>query len=72
MEQSRSSQPASFYCNRCDKWVDGIEDPENQPKSGAVKQVLCDECGSAILYRPASFWRLLRRRALEILSSGRK
>ena len=68
MEPSNANQPTSFYCNRCDKWVDGIEDPENQPKSGGMKKVMCEECGSAILYRPASLWKRLRRRAAEIFS----
>jgi len=31
---------ASFYCNRCDKWVDGIEDEENSPAIAGMKQVL--------------------------------
>jgi len=55
METLTSKKEASFYCNRCDKWVDGIEDEENSSESGGIKQVLCDECGGAIRYRPPGF-----------------
>jgi len=47
MEMLTSKIEASFYCNRCDKWVDGIEDEENSPAIAGMKQVLCDECGGA-------------------------
>jgi DNA-directed RNA polymerase subunit RPC12/RpoP len=63
MEMLTSKVEPSFYCNRCDKWVDGIEDEENSPGIAGMKQVLCDDCGSAILYRPPTIWRRLQRRA---------
>jgi hypothetical protein len=65
-----SEKEASFYCNRCDKWVDGIEDKENASESWGIKQVLCDECGGAIRYRPPSFWKTLRRRTSQFLGNA--
>ncbi len=65
-----SEKEASFYCNRCDKWVDGIEDKENSSESWGIKQVLCDECGGAIRYRPRSFWKKLRRRTSQFLGNA--
>ena len=61
METLTSNTEASFYCIHCDTWVDGIKDHENRLAGTGFKQVLCDECGSAILYRPPSFWRTLQR-----------
>jgi hypothetical protein len=68
MELQTANEQASFYCNRCDKWVDGIDDPANQQQTAGFKQVLCDECGSAIPYRLPSFWKRLQRRASELLT----
>jgi len=66
--QTTKSQP-SFYCNRCDKWVDGIEDTQNSPDPKAIIQVLCDECGGAIRYRVPSLWKRLQRRASQFFGS---
>jgi hypothetical protein len=63
MEILTSEKQPSFYCNRCDKWVDGIEDKENAPAIGGFKQVLCDECGGAIRYRLPSYWEKLSQEA---------
>ena len=62
MELLALKEKPSYYCNRCDKWVDGIEDSENAPAVRGIKQALCDECGSAIRYRLPNFWNRLRRR----------
>lgn len=67
MEMLTSKVEPSFYCNRCDKWVDGIEDEENSPGIAGMKQVLCDDCGSAILYRAPTLWRKLQRKASDSL-----
>jgi DNA-directed RNA polymerase subunit RPC12/RpoP len=69
VETLTSKTEASFYCNRCDRWVDGIEDNESRPAAG-IRQVLCDECGSAILYRPPSLWRKLQRTASQFLGNA--
>ena len=70
MEMLTSKIEASFYCNRCDKWVDGIEDKQNSPDPREIIQVLCDECGSAILYRPPTLWKKLQRRASRIFGNA--
>jgi transcription elongation factor Elf1 len=67
--QSAKLQP-SFYCNRCDKWVDGIEDKQNSPDPREIIQVLCDECGGAIRYRVPSLWKKLQRRASRFFGSA--
>jgi hypothetical protein len=70
MEVLTSKAEASFYCNRCDKWVDGIEDTQNQPAVVGFKHVLCDECGNAIRYSLPSFWRKLQRTASQFLGNA--
>ena len=62
MELESAKVQPSFYCNRCDKWVDGIDDTQNSPDPKGIIQVLCDECGSAIRYRLPSLWSRLQRR----------
>src|SRR6266513_2768405 len=47
--------------------LDGIEDKENSSESWGIKQVLCDECGGAIRYRPPSFWKKLRAEGVPTL-----
>lgn len=68
MELLSSNEQTSFYCNRCDKWVDGIDDPANTPPVAGIRQVLCDECGNAIRYRLPSFWKRLQRRASQFFA----
>ena len=70
METLTSKTEASYYCNRCDKWVDGIEDKENQPAVAGFKQVLCDECGGAIRYRVPNFWQKLQRAVSQFLGNS--
>jgi hypothetical protein len=70
MDSLTAKEQPSFYCNRCDKWVDGIEDKQNSPDPTGIIQVLCDECGSAIRYRPPSFWKKLRRRVSKVFGSA--
>jgi hypothetical protein len=70
MELLTSKEQASFYCNRCDKWVDGLEDNQNPPEIAGIKQVLCDECGAAIRYRPPTFWNKLQRRASQFFGNA--
>jgi len=63
-------EPTTFYCIRCDKWVEGIEDEENSPKNVGIKQVLCSECGGAILYRVPTFWKKLRWKASQFFGTA--
>ena len=57
----------SYYCNHCDKWVDGVLDTRNRPVTGDIQEVFCDECGSTLRYRPPSFFRDLYQKALRWL-----
>lgn len=68
MQMLNSDNRPSFYCNRCDTWVDGIEDPASQSPKAGIKQVLCDECGAPIIYRLPSFWTKLQRHASQLVS----
>jgi hypothetical protein len=61
----------SFYCNHCDKWVDGIPDASKPAVSG-FKQVLCDDCRNPIYYRAPRFWRKLQRLAYRYFRSSRR
>jgi RNase P subunit RPR2 len=70
MELQTAKEQPSFYCNRCDKWVDGIEDKQNSPNPRGIIQVLCDECGGAIRYRVPGFWKKLRRRVSQVFGSA--
>ena len=70
METLTSKQRASFYCNRCDKRVDGIEDKDNSSDIAGMKQVLCDECGGAILYKLPGFWKKLQRRMSQYFANS--
>jgi hypothetical protein len=70
MESQTAKEQLSFYCNRCDKWVDGIEDTQNSPDPKRIIQVLCDECGSAIRYRVPSPWKKLQHRVSQFLESA--
>jgi hypothetical protein len=69
MESLSAKEQPSFYCIRCDKWVDGIEDKQNSPDPRGIIQVLCDECGGAIRYRPPTLWKKLQRRASQFFGS---
>ena len=70
MEMLTSKAEASFYCNRCDKWVDGIEEQGNAPAAAGIGQVLCSDCGGAILYRRPNPWQRLRRSASQFLGNA--
>jgi DNA-directed RNA polymerase subunit RPC12/RpoP len=70
MELLTAKEQASFYCNRCDKWVDGLEDNQNSPEIAGIKQVHCDECGAAICYRPPTLWKKLQRRASQFFGNA--
>jgi hypothetical protein len=69
MELQTAKEQSSFYCNRCDKWVDGIEDTQNSPDPKRILQVLCDECGAVIRYRTPGFWKKLQRRTSQFFGS---
>jgi hypothetical protein len=60
----------SFYCNRCDKRVDGIEDVANYPAIRGIKQVLCDECGGTVRYHLPSFWKRLQCRTSQFFGNA--
>lgn len=62
MEMLSSGEQPSFYCNHCDRWVDGMQDKEEQVQIAGMKQVLCEECGNAILYQTPTLWGQIRRR----------
>jgi hypothetical protein len=62
MEAKTTKVQASFYCNRCDKWVDGIEDEQSHKGPPGYRQVLCDECGSTLRHRLPSFWHKLQQK----------
>lgn len=68
METLTSKTEPSFYCLRCDKWVDGIDDGRNLPGFAGFKQVLCDVCGGAIVYRAPTLWRRIRRFAFRLFA----
>jgi len=70
VETLASDTDPSFYCNHCDKWVDGIPDSSRPPVPG-YKQVLCDDCRSPIYYRAPRFWRKLQRLAQRYFGSSR-
>jgi hypothetical protein len=69
MDLLTAKEQPSFYCNRCDKWFDGIEDQQNSPGPRGILQVLCDECGGVIRYRPPSFWKKLQRKVSQVFRS---
>jgi hypothetical protein len=76
MESKAAKVPASFYCNRCDMWVDGIEDEQGPKAPRGYRQALCDECGSILMYRLPGFWQRLQQKTSEffdgVLSSLKK
>lgn len=65
MESKISKVQASFYCNRCDKWVDGIEDEHGLKAPLGYRQALCDDCGSTLMYRLPGFWQKLQQKTSE-------
>ena len=65
MESRATRVPASFYCNRCDKWVEGIEDERSRKAPSGYRQALCDECGSILMYRLPGFWQKLQQKTSE-------
>jgi DNA-directed RNA polymerase subunit RPC12/RpoP len=76
MESKSSMVQASFYCNRCDKWVDGIEEEQGPKAPPGYRQALCDDCGSIVMYRLPGFWQRLQQKTSEffdgVLSSLKK
>ena len=68
MESKTTKVQASFYCNRCDKWVDGIEDEQSHKAPPGYRQALCDECGSTLMYRLPGFWHKLQHKTSDLFN----
>ncbi len=66
MESKTAKVQPSFYCNRCDKWVDGIEEEQSHKAHFRYRQALCDECGSTLMYRLPSFWHKLQQKTSDL------
>ena len=76
MESKTTKVQASFYCNRCDKWVNGIEGEQSHKAPPGYREALCDECGGTLMYRLPGFWRKLQQKTSDlfdgVLSSLKK
>jgi hypothetical protein len=60
MKTKTTQVQASFYCNRCDMWVEGIEVEQGHKAPRGYRQALCDNCGDTLMYRIPGFWRRLQ------------
>jgi hypothetical protein len=69
MKSKTTKVQASFYCNHCDEWVDGIEDGPTHQGPPGIRQALCDQCGSTVMYRLPGFWRRLQAKIIEFFDS---
>jgi hypothetical protein len=65
MESKTAKVQASFYCNRCNEWVDGIEDEQSHKAPRGYRQALCDNCGSILTYRLPGFWQMFQAKTSE-------
>ncbi|PYU20112.1 MAG: hypothetical protein DMG30_22310 [Acidobacteria bacterium] len=66
MESKTTKVQASFYCNRCDKWVNGIEGEQSHKAPPGYREALCDECGGTLMYRLPGFWRKLQQKTSDL------